>query len=80
MLEPLAQRADYDPQASAISSAYVAAFNEYVRKTLGYGEDKTFRPRLTTFRTWNWQHQQPGQAQSGTTALGFNVMPTSPMR
>ena len=37
-LDPLSQRADYDPQAAALSSAYVTAFNEYVRKELRYGE------------------------------------------
>src|ERR1700730_10334946 len=30
-IDPLSQRADYDPQSAALSSAYVAAFNEYAR-------------------------------------------------
>jgi len=33
-IDPLAQRADYDPQASALGSAYVSAFNDYARKDL----------------------------------------------
>src|SRR5580693_10495739 len=39
-LDPLAQRADYDPQSSALSSAYVSAFNEYLRKDLRYGDGR----------------------------------------
>ena len=35
-LDPLAKVASYDPQSSAISSAYVAAYNDYVRGTLRY--------------------------------------------
>ncbi len=69
-LDPLAQRADYDPQASALSSAYVAAFNEYARKDLHYGEGKAFKPSIPTFRTWNFQHQQPGQTQPRHLAPG----------
>ncbi len=75
-LDPLAQRADYDPQSSALSSAYVSAFNEYLRKDLRYGEGKTFKPSIQTFGTWNFQHRQPGQNQPPTSSRqGSNVMP-----
>jgi carboxypeptidase C (cathepsin A) len=74
-IDPLAQRADYDPQATALSSAYVSALNEYVRKDLHYGDGKAFKPSIPTFRTWNFQHQQPGQTQPGTSRQGSNVMP-----
>jgi carboxypeptidase C (cathepsin A) len=74
-LDPLAQRADYDPQSSALSSAYVSAFNEYARKDLRYGEGKTYKSSIGTFGTWNFQHKQPGQQQAGTSRQGSNVMP-----
>jgi carboxypeptidase C (cathepsin A) len=75
-LDPLAQRADYDPQSSALSSAYVSAFNEYLRKDLRYGEGKTFKSSIQTFGTWNFQHRQPGQNQPPTSSRqGSNVMP-----
>jgi len=75
-IDPLAQRADYDPQSSALSSAYVSAFNEYARKDLHYGEGKMFKPSISTYRTWNWQHQQPGQSQQPPSSRqGANVMP-----
>jgi carboxypeptidase C (cathepsin A) len=75
-LDPLAQRADYDPQSSALSSAYVSAFNDYVRHDLRYGADHVFKPSIRTFRTWNFAHQQPGQGDGPASARqGTNVMP-----
>lgn len=59
-MDPLSKESEYDPQSAAISSAYVSAFNDYARKTLNYGEDKTFRPLTSLWRSWNFQHQPPG--------------------
>ena len=44
-LNPLSESAEYDPQSSAISSAYVALFNDYVRRDLKYGEGQTYLPQ-----------------------------------
>jgi carboxypeptidase C (cathepsin A) len=75
-IDPLSQRADYDPQATAIGSAYVSAFNEYVRKDLHYGQEQNFKPRIPTFRTWSFAHQLPGQSEEPfSTRQGTNVMP-----
>jgi carboxypeptidase C (cathepsin A) len=75
-LDPLAQRADYDPQSAALSSAYVSAFNDYVRKDLHYGEGRIFKPRVAIFQTWNFQHQLPGHAhEPASSRQGSNVMP-----
>jgi carboxypeptidase C (cathepsin A) len=74
-LDPLAQRADYDPQSSALSSAYVSAFNEYARRDLHYGDGKSFRPSIRTFGTWNFQHQLPGNTGPVSSRQGSNVMP-----
>lgn len=41
-LNPLSEQAEYDPQSSAISSAYVSLFNDYVRRDLKYGEGQTY--------------------------------------
>ena len=75
LIDPLSQRTAYDPQSVALSSAYVSAFNDYVRRDLHYGDDKAFRPSISTYRTWNWSHQQPGQAQPGNSRQGANVLP-----
>ncbi|MDE2261893.1 MAG: peptidase S10 [Gammaproteobacteria bacterium] len=72
-LDPLSQRADYDPQAASIASAYVSAFNSYVRKDLHYGMRMTYKPEIPLFRTWNYKHSPPGAPFSLPQAL--NVMP-----
>ncbi len=59
-MDPLAKEADYDPQSASISSAYVSAFNDYVRKDLHYGDGVVFKPGIPVWRTWNFQHQPPG--------------------
>jgi carboxypeptidase C (cathepsin A) len=75
-IDPLSQRADYDPQAAALGSAYVTAFNDYARRELHYGADQAFKPSISTFRTWNFAHQQPGQSgQPFSPRQGTNVMP-----
>jgi carboxypeptidase C (cathepsin A) len=58
--DPLSKEAEYDPQSAAISSAYVSAFNDYVRKDLKYGENKEYKPEIEIWRTWNYKHQPPG--------------------
>jgi carboxypeptidase C (cathepsin A) len=60
-IDPLSQQASYDPQSAAISSAYVSAFNDYVRKTLNYGHDKTFHPMSPLWQTWDFSHRVPGR-------------------
>jgi carboxypeptidase C (cathepsin A) len=59
-MDPLSKEADYDPQSAAISSAYVSAFNDYVRKQLGYGEGKTYKPEIDVGASWKFDHQPPG--------------------
>ena len=57
-IDPLSQFADYDPQSSAISSAYVSLFNDYVRRDLKYGEGQTYLPEAQ-FGTaqWDFKHR-----------------------
>jgi len=72
-LDPLSERAEYDPQAASIASAYVAAFNSYVRKDLHYGMKMSYKPEIPLYRAWNFQHQPPGSDTPLPQAL--NVMP-----
>ena len=60
-MDPLSKESAYDPQSAAISSAYVSAFNTYVRQTLDYGKDKTYKPEINVFKYWEFKHKQPGQ-------------------
>ena len=59
-MDPLSKEADYDPQSASISSAYVSAFNDYVRTQLKYGLDQAYKPEINVFRAWDFKHQQPG--------------------
>ena len=71
-LDPLDKEADYDPQSSAISSAYIAAFNDYARTGLKYGDGRKYM-LFAPLNDWDLKHQQPGQNQALQTPL--NVMP-----
>jgi len=53
----LADRPDFDPQSTAISSAYTSAFNRYVRSELGYDGDREYVPSGMA-RPWNWSRGQ----------------------
>jgi carboxypeptidase C (cathepsin A) len=72
-IDPLSKTADYDPQSSAISSAYVSAFNDYVRGTLNYGDGKTFKPFADVYTTWDFKHKPPGAGMA--LQASTNVMP-----
>lgn len=58
--DPLSKEADYDPQSAAISSAYVSAFNDYVRKELKFGENREYKPEIEVFKWWSFSHRAPG--------------------
>ena len=72
-MDPLSKEADYDPQQAAIGSAYVSAFNDYVRKALKYGDNKIYKPLVPLSMTWNYQHQPPNFTRPLPRAA--NVMP-----
>jgi len=56
-INPLSEEADYDPQSSAISSAYVSLFNDYVRRDLKYGAGLTYLPdALFGSNQWDLKH------------------------
>ena len=55
-LDPLSENAEYDPQSSAISSAYVSLFNDYVRRDLKYGEGQTYLPEVYGEEHWDFKH------------------------
>ncbi len=59
-MDLLSKEAEYDPQSAAISSAYVSAFNDYVRKTLHFGRDQTYKADIDIEHVWNFLHQAPG--------------------
>jgi len=62
-IDPMSKESDYDPQSAAISSAYVSAFNDYVRGTLKFGEKKIYKPITDLGNHWDLGHQPPGAEQ-----------------
>lgn len=76
-LDPLSEEAQYDPQSVAISSAYAAAINRYMRNDLKYGDNQTYKPGAYSDAnfTWDLRHQAPGGPKVGEGESGTNVMP-----
>jgi carboxypeptidase C (cathepsin A) len=72
-IDPLNKGSDYDPQSSAISSAYVAAFNDYVRRELKFGEGRQYR-LFADIDHWDFSHKAPG-VQGEALQSSTNVMP-----
>jgi carboxypeptidase C (cathepsin A) len=56
--DPLAKATDYDPQSSAISAAFAAAFLDYYHGELRFGQGETYH--TTNFgigEKWKWTHR-----------------------
>ncbi len=70
LMDPLEKTSDYDPFTAGIGSAYVSAFNDYVRKDLKFGDDRTFLP-FAPIHHWDMEHDAPGSGRDGS---GLNVM------
>jgi carboxypeptidase C (cathepsin A) len=71
-MDPLSKDADYDPQSASIGAAYVSAYNDYARKTLGVPLDRTYKVFAQVFKFWSWKHDGGGGGALPTTT---NVMP-----
>ncbi|RMF68784.1 MAG: peptidase S10 [Alphaproteobacteria bacterium] len=72
-MDPLAKNAAYDPMDAAIDAAFVAAYNEYARRVLGFPADRKFKVYADVFRDWEFKHRQPGQGFAFPGPV--NVMP-----
>ncbi|UGB38158.1 S10 family peptidase [Frateuria soli] len=72
-LDPLAKDSEYDPQSSAISSAYVSAFNDYVRRQLKFGDGLQYR-LFADIDHWDFAHKAPG-VRGEALQQSTNVMP-----
>ena len=56
----LSEFAESDPQSSAVTGAFTAAFNSYVRNELKFGQDKTYHAISEGVGgNWDWKHQAP---------------------
>jgi carboxypeptidase C (cathepsin A) len=77
-LDPLSEGAEYDPQSSAISSAYVSLFNDYVRRELKYGDSQTYLPEaLFGGVHWDEKHNRRSSSTNVTNDLA-EALKTNP--
>ena len=54
----IGEAADYDPQETSISGAFVGAFNAYMREELKFGQDKTYQVAANfQGNRWDWKHE-----------------------
>jgi carboxypeptidase C (cathepsin A) len=54
----LGEFASDDPQSSAVTGAFTAAFNNYVRNDLKYGQDKSYHAISEGVGgSWDWRHR-----------------------
>ncbi|BBD78794.1 S10 family peptidase [Aerosticca soli] len=72
-LDPLSKEAQYDPQSAAISAAYVAAFNDYVRHALKFDADMPYR-LFADIERWDFSHRVPGARGGRSLQQSLNVM------
>jgi carboxypeptidase C (cathepsin A) len=63
--DSVGENPSYDPQASAITGAFVGAFNDYMFRDLGYKTPLIFRPNNYggIGNDWNFQHNSPDGQQ-----------------
>jgi carboxypeptidase C (cathepsin A) len=76
-IDPLSEGSQYDPQSDAISSAWTAAINDYLRKDLKYGFQSTYWPSARGGGEFSWdlRHRAPGGPSGEDQETGTNVMP-----
>jgi len=72
-VDPLSKVASSDPQSSAISAAYVAAWQTYVGERLNYRPGIAYKAGIPIYSKWDYKHQPPG-AERPLIALP-NVLP-----
>lgn len=75
-LNPLSEAAQYDPQSSAISSAYFSLINNYLRNDLKYGANSTYLPSAL-FEGTHWDMTRGGQGRRGGPASGASGLNVS---
>ncbi|MGH8118673.1 MAG: S10 family peptidase, partial [Rhodanobacteraceae bacterium] len=73
-MDPMGERAVYAPQSAAISSAYISAFNEYVRDTLKFGQGMHYRAVIHDVKDFHWDMKHRGPGRRFGNGAGLNVM------
>src|SRR5579864_6777616 len=60
-VDPLSEFGEYDPQSTALEGAFTAAFNDYVRQELKFGQDQHYNVAAQfDGANWDWKHGGEG--------------------
>ena len=71
MMDPLTEYVEYDPQSSAVSGGFTAAFNDYVRSELKFGGEQHYEIlSLKANEAWNWKREGAGDSTSAPNVEG----------
>jgi carboxypeptidase C (cathepsin A) len=62
-LDAAGENPDYDASDTAITGAFIAAFNDYVEGTLKWKSDEPYKVRTEANREWDWKHEVAGSRQ-----------------
>jgi carboxypeptidase C (cathepsin A) len=57
---PLGEKAEYDPMDAAITPAFIAAFQDYLRRDLSFDQGGTYKPVANVWKTWDYRHKVEG--------------------
>jgi carboxypeptidase C (cathepsin A) len=76
-MDPLAKSRGHDPQSAAISGAYVAAVNSYMRNDLKFGDGWVYRPSARVAPNFRWDYDRvPTFGRGGGSRnMALNVLP-----
>ena len=60
---------NYDPSSTAVGGAYMASFNSYIRRGLGYRTELSYNQSASELGgfDWNWKHRPQGEGRPLTT-------------
>ncbi|MGN6520889.1 MAG: S10 family peptidase [Dokdonella sp.] len=60
-LDAAGENPEFDASSTAITGAYIGAFNHYAEDTLKWSSDTPYvRTGPDIIREWDWKHEQPG--------------------
>ena len=62
--DPLSEMAEYDPQSASVSSAFTAAFLDYIHRDLKFGMGKEYNVTGdNVYLNWDWKHKAPVEGE-----------------
>jgi carboxypeptidase C (cathepsin A) len=71
----IAENASYDPSFSAVSGAFTAAINAYLREDLKFNPEMTYKVLPTDISGhWDWKHNSSGDSDPGLPSVDQDLV------